>query len=202
MNSGILIMLLNNIVLIIPNLNMLLQLSTLITVVLTHLLSLPSSYAIPTLLHVRDNTPQRCHTNVTLPSFPERCYSMCNSVRDFQRRCGDTIPCMCQHAPPISLSTCIECVVDAAGDLLSQIPGYLNETTNRLQSYSSACDALPRNLEETALLPSLEWCPSVAITTTPSLTLIRVSKAYPYIPYLSFSAALLLVLILNYSKRL
>ncbi|KAF8153839.1 hypothetical protein B0H34DRAFT_772986 [Crassisporium funariophilum] len=90
----------------------------------------------------RNLTPRMCQTNVTLPSYPENCFSTCEPIRHLQKRCNDMIPCMCHNVQPASMSECLQCIMNAAGDLLLLIPDYLDTTSHEVAAYTEACSSI------------------------------------------------------------
>ncbi|EDR00772.1 kazal domain-containing proteinase inhibitor [Laccaria bicolor S238N-H82] len=144
----------------------------------------------------RDDSPVHCRTNLTIPSIPEPCFLSCQPIRELQRRCSDTIPCMCHNAPPPYMDQCLQCVLEAAGDVVSMVPNYLNETFADVQAYSRACDALKNQVVPDTNKPEAQavrnWCPTIALTPAQVSihSKLRHRPLHEIIPLLSIACAL------------
>ncbi|KAF8809918.1 hypothetical protein BYT27DRAFT_6508772 [Phlegmacium glaucopus] len=103
----------------------------------------------------RKSMPRMCLTNVTLSPYPEPCRSTCEPILHIQKRCQDMIPCMCQHVKPFSMSECVQCIRDAAGDLLLHVPGYLNETIISVSAYTNICSSISEEIQEVEAIPAV-----------------------------------------------
>ncbi|TFK32929.1 hypothetical protein BDQ12DRAFT_691810 [Crucibulum laeve] len=157
-------------------------------------------------MHLPDTGRQvatlQCRTNISIPSSSETCFSICQPLRDAQQQCDDTIPCMCQNAPPASMTTCLGCIMTDAGDFFHTFPDYLTDIADDVEAYANTCQRISTTRssgdESASSIHSL--CASQFSSyfqPNASVSLWQEIHLHKILPLLSFASAVILVLIIS-----
>ncbi|KAF8963262.1 hypothetical protein BDZ97DRAFT_1821337 [Flammula alnicola] len=145
----------------------------------------------------RNNPPEMCRTNVTLPSYPESCFLKCDRIHWQQDSCLDAIPCMCRNIEPVAISECLQCILDTAGDLLLLIPDDLQNTSLQVSAYTDVCSKLSPRDSKLSNNDIRQECEiqglALSYKSLPHSRISLLSKFYPFFPLLSMFTALVFI---------